>query len=547
MSVTSSEEIQAILSIPTFPLDDSVKTLGWEIVAWMQEMLVQPDGENAGEPFTLTREQINFILWFYAVDEAGKFTYRRGVLRRSKGWGKSPFLGALCLAELCGPVRFSHFDDDGEPAGKQHPMPWVQIAGVSEVQTQNTMTAILALLENAPAVDEYGLDVGMTRIYRPGGGRLIPISASSSTQEGTRPSFVIMDETHHWTEGNGGWALARVIRRNLGKSRDGSARSIETTNAHAPGGDTVAEASYLDYLAIKEGRSKNTDVLYDSREAPGWVELHDEEQLMAGLRAAYGDSIWVDLERIKGEIWDLSTPPEESRRFYLNQIVASRDAWLSPADFDKNYDPDLEPLTEKDTIVLGFDGSLTDDSTALVASRISDGAPFVLGLWENPGGKEGQSWEVDKEIVRGVMDNVMHKYDVIGLFCDVAFWEADVDRWRQMYGEKLLIKATTKHATAYDMRSHQGDTVKAAEALNRALVDGTLPHNGDLALRRHVLNARLRANRWGVTFGKETRESPKKVDLLAAWVLANMARNRVLAEDILSKRRRRTGILVGFG
>src|SRR5690606_1787202 len=147
---------------------DKVKTLAIEIIPWIQTMLVQPDGDDAGGPFKLTREQKNFVCWFYAVDERGRFVYRRAVLRRSKGWGKSPFLGAICLAELCGPMRFSHWDRHGNPVAQPHPMPWVNLAGVSETQTQNTMTVILSMLENSEAVDRYGLDVGLTRIYTPG-------------------------------------------------------------------------------------------------------------------------------------------------------------------------------------------------------------------------------------------------------------------------------------------------------------------------------------------------------------------------------------------
>src|SRR5690606_26823535 len=190
--------MQAITTLPDFPLDGSVKTLGWQVITWIEEMLRQPDGDDAGQPFRLTPEQLRLTLWFYAVDDRGRFVYRRAVFRRSKGHGKSPFLGALCLAELCGPVRFGGWDVNGEPVGVSHPMPWVNLAGVSETQTQNTMTVVLSMLENAPAVDEYGLDVGLTRIFTPGGGRLLPITASSSTQEGARPSFAVMDETHHW-------------------------------------------------------------------------------------------------------------------------------------------------------------------------------------------------------------------------------------------------------------------------------------------------------------------------------------------------------------
>lgn len=563
-----AKRVNAVTSIPEFPLDGSVKTLGWGIISWAESYLLQPDGDDAGEPFAFTREQLNFTLWFYAVDAAGRFTYRRAVLRRAKGWGKSPFLGALALAELCGPVRFGGWGADGEPVGIRHPMPWVVIAGVSETQTENTFSSIRAMAEDSLLVDDYGLDVGLTRIFIPGGGKIVPITASSSTQEGARPSFAIMDETHHWTKSNGGAKLARVVRRNLAKSRDGAARAIETTNAHEPGQESVAEGSYLAWRAIVEGRSKSTGLLYDSREAPGDIDLADERQVMDGLRAAYGDSFWVDLDRILAEIYDPDTPPEEARRFYLNQIVAAADSWVAPAEWHKNRRDDLRPLLfgdpgsrakRGDTVALGFDGSLTDDSTALVAVRIDDGAPFLLGIWEKPEGPAGQGWEVPKDQVRDAVAHVFSTLDVVAFFSDVAYWETDVDAWRDEYGERLLVKATTRHAIGWDMRGHQMDTTRGVEALHRALTDGEVPwgphdllagpaRGGNAAeiLTRHVLNARRRINRWGVYFGKETRESPLKVDALASMTLARMARTRVLADGGLKKHRKSTGRLIGF-
>lgn len=561
--------MKALTTLRPFPTDGSIPTLGWAVVHWIETYLVQPDGDDAGEPFRLTPEQLNFVLWFYALDARGRFRNRRAVLRRAKGWGKSPFLGAICLAELLGPVRFGGWDADGEPIGVPHPAPWVNLAGVSETQTQNTMTVVLAMLENSPALEDYDLDVGLTRIFVDGGrGRLLPIAASSSTQEGARPSFAVMDETHHWTESNGGWKLARVIRRNLAKSRDGSARSIETTNAHEPGHESVAEASFQDHLAIADGRAKASGLLYDSREAPmeATLDLADEAALLAGLRCAYGDATWVDLERIRDEVYDPSTPPEEARRFYLNQIVAAADAWTDPGEYDANETPDLAPLKfaapgewrKGDTVVLGFDGGRTDDSTALLALRVSDGAPFLLGLWERPLGPAGNGWEVDHPAVRETVDFAFSTLDVVAFFSDVKEWETDVDSWRDEYGERLLVKATTRHAVAYDMRAHQADTTRTAEALARAITDGEAPWrahdlvssdagtDGAASLRRHVLNARRRPNRFGVSFGKETRESTKKVDALAAYVLARMARTRVLGENVLSRRRGRVGRLVGY-
>lgn len=62
-------------------------TLGHQIWAWVRENLLSPDSNDYDpQPFTPTFEQWRFVLWWYAVDERGRFVYRRGVLQRLKGW-----------------------------------------------------------------------------------------------------------------------------------------------------------------------------------------------------------------------------------------------------------------------------------------------------------------------------------------------------------------------------------------------------------------------------------------------------------------------------
>jgi hypothetical protein len=58
------------------------KTLGWEVLGWVAEWLTFSDGR----PWMATPEQARFILWFYAIDHRGKFSYRKAVLQRMKGW-----------------------------------------------------------------------------------------------------------------------------------------------------------------------------------------------------------------------------------------------------------------------------------------------------------------------------------------------------------------------------------------------------------------------------------------------------------------------------
>lgn len=63
-------------------------TLGHQAMAWVKDNLLSPDSnEYHQEPWSPTYEQWRFILWWYAIDERGRWLYRRGVLQRMKGWG----------------------------------------------------------------------------------------------------------------------------------------------------------------------------------------------------------------------------------------------------------------------------------------------------------------------------------------------------------------------------------------------------------------------------------------------------------------------------
>jgi len=57
-------------------------TLGWQIAGWTSEYLLGPDSK----PWKFTKEQLRFMLWWFAVDSDGRFVHRKGVLQRLKGW-----------------------------------------------------------------------------------------------------------------------------------------------------------------------------------------------------------------------------------------------------------------------------------------------------------------------------------------------------------------------------------------------------------------------------------------------------------------------------
>jgi hypothetical protein len=84
-------------------------TLGYQAIKWIQENLLADETDEYDKPlpFKLTPEQARFILWFYAIDETGRFVYREVVLQRLKGWGKDPLAAVIAAVEFVGPCRFA--------------------------------------------------------------------------------------------------------------------------------------------------------------------------------------------------------------------------------------------------------------------------------------------------------------------------------------------------------------------------------------------------------------------------------------------------------
>lgn len=514
-----------------------VPTLGWGVLAWGESFLAQPDGMNAGEPWGWTDSQARIVAWWYAVDETGRWLHRRGQIVLPKGSGKSPLAAALCCCELAGEVLFDGFDASGEAVGRPHPSPHVQLAAVSQDQTDNTMSLVLAMLREGEAANEIpGLDLGVTRV-RTRNGKLEPVTASASSREGQRLTAAILDEPHLWTRTNGGIRLAATLRRNLGKM---NGRSVETTNAWVPGEDSVAEltAMYADKVAeqnaggarhvLEEGVLR----FHPKAHVP---DLGDLDALRAGLVSLYRDAPWIDVDRIVSEVLDPSTHPADARRFYLNAVVSAEDALVTGAEWASCEDEDV--LTEGDEITLGFDGSKSDDASVLVAMRVADRFATVIGAQEKPEGKVG--WEVDREMFDGLVTSVFAQYRVVGFYSDVAYFESYVDRWSSEYGSSLVVSASTKSAVGWDMRGRLQQLTAATERLVAGIQDGSVRHDGGSLLRRHVLNARRRPNRWGVSFGKERRDSPRKVDGFAALQLADMARADYVTA--MSKSKQRSG------
>lgn len=492
------------------------RTLGWGVLNWCSKWLAQPDGENKGDRWIFSNEQAMFLLWFYAVDQYGNFLYRRGVLERPKGWGKSPLLAAICCCELLGPVKFSHFDENGQAVGRPFPSSFIQIAAISEDQTDNTMSLVGEMLTDGGAADFYHLDIGLSRVLAPGKRKLSRVTASPRSREGNRPTFVVMDETHLWLPVENGPELANVLRRNLAK---GSGRSIETTNAPVPGQGSVAEMSHDYYESILAGTSFDDMLLFDSREVIV-EDIYDKAQAYPALVEVYGDAAneengWIDLGRIWAEINDPATKEYDARRFYFNQRVQEEAQWIKDHQWEKAR---RDPLTmkKKDLFTLGFKGVTRNGAAAIVACRASDGALFLLGFWEKPTNVPANvDWELPVHLVDAKMRKILSKDSCRYMCADPITLQDVVGRWAVDYPD-----ANDKPTVEEFWINQHLKWYKAIDQFEHAVYDGRVVHGGDFNLTRHVMNAFVEEKTTGYILRKDREYSNRFITAAQAAVLA---------------------------
>mgnify|MGYP001173897340 CR=1 FL=1 len=550
----------AWLTLPPFPVGE-IPTIGFGVIDWVEGWL---HSHLTGAPWVYRSSQVNLILWWYALaDEATperpRWRFRSGVKRGAKGVGKDPLLASLALAEAVGPT-FPVWDGR-RWVGRAHNLALVQIGANSENQAKDPLAVANGMIDRAMAA-EFGADPGILRTQFGTGSRIEVLTFSEASSEGDPATAAYINESHHLKHSNGGHLLAGVARRNVAKGPGGLARILEFTNAHMPGEDSVAEASFDAWQAQVGGRTRRTDILFDSREAPPHLSIHDEDQLMEGLRASYHDAPWVDLERIRDEAHDPRVPVADSIRYFFGSLPTAEAAWADPRKFDACARPE-RVLAEREPIALFLDCSKSGDATTLVGSCISDGHVLALGAWQRPHGDRGRGWLAPRHEVDAAVRATWERFDVWWFGVDpspaaddeteASYWGGLIDEWHRDFADErggVLLWATpgdrTGSAVRFDLRQSQPggrerlrEFTALAEVTAQEIEEGTLSWDGDPILRAHVHNARRRPNAFGISLGKRSRDSTQLVDYAVSMVGARLGRRRLLNAG--KTRSRRTG------
>jgi hypothetical protein len=509
----------------------SNRTLGYAAIDWAMDNLVHA---VTGDPWVPLPEHEEFLLTWYEIDDVGDWVYSQGYLRRARGTAKSPLAAIVASIELAGPCRFGGWDEEGYPIAVPEPVPWVQIMATSVAQTRPIFD-IIANSFSLDAINEYGLEIGREVIIKSGPhkGRLEVIANNARALRGARPTFVAIDETSELVPGNGGHESILRIDGNLDKNPGGRARRLDLSNAFVPGEESVAEAVTFDW-STQVAAWGYSHILFDSLEANPKLRLNVEDELREAIRQAGGDATWLNVDRLVRSARKPGRSISVFRREHLNQITSDEDSLISAQAFDRQAT--ATPLQPGERVTLGFDGSLSGDGTALVAFRFSDRS-FHLLHYQEPNKEEG--WRVDEEQVDEEFRLAMGKYDVWGAACDLHPFESWIMAWNRDFGELMKVSASSTGPLIRDNRSARRDLTLGCESLVGEINSEKIVFEPNLRVRQHWLNAKKAENRYGFSFRKATKNSTKRVDVVAACLMAYLIAQKIEAANIEEPKPRR--------
>jgi phage terminase large subunit-like protein len=207
----------------------------------------------------------------------------------------------------------------------------------------------------------------------------------------------------------------------------------------------------------------------------------------------------------------LRTPESEFRTKRLNQWVSTAEAWLPAGAWD-DCAGEAEPIPDGTEVILGFDGSFSNDSTALVVVTCradEEDAPHVdvVAAWEKPK-DSGNEWRVPIFDVEEEIRKACRRWQVREIVCDPF-------RWARTY--QIL---ESEGLPIVEFPQSPARMVPATQRFFEAVMNKTVTHSGDPRLARHLSNCVIRTDSRGSRLSKDSKGSPRKIDLAVSAVMA---------------------------
>jgi phage terminase large subunit-like protein len=457
---------------------------------------------SAGESIRLRSWQKQLLEEMFVLDENGLFARRTCYFGLARKNGKSALMTGLGLWFLF------NGDDGGE----------VYSCAAEKEQARITFGDARKIIEREPEL------ASMCNIYRdvievPSTGSIWRVlSAEAYSKEGLNASAVLFDEVHALPNRE----LWDVMQLSMASRRQPMMLATTTCGVKSDitGHDSTA------YQLYQYGQKVASGEIVDPTFGMWWWQApmdadHRLEETWVAANPGYGDlNSKADFESMVKR-----TPEAEFRTKRCNQWVSSQNAWL-PAGLWNTLRAEVNVSLDAD-IVLGVDGSFSGDATVIVAVTVpktKEDKPhvFLVKAWEKQP-TDQDDWRVDTLDVERTIIDFCQKYRNTR---EIAF---DPFRWQRTMAVLMESGLPVVEWPSTSVRR----MIPATQKVFDAVTEGTLTHDGNPVLARHLDNCMLKIDNLGARIVKESRASSRRIDAAVAFVIAYDRATSKLDTDIV--------------
>lgn len=471
----------------------SHNTLGDKIADWIEKFM-SPPRKIGDAPFKVLPWQRWFLRHAFELDENKLFRWREVFLQIPRKNGKSFLISGINL----------YFLAHSKP-GEQY-----LLAANSRPQAGIMYDECRRNVDASPAL-RLVLHANANRITNKFTGSFLErVTGDGDGSQGMAPYIASGDELHTWTSKTGASTRGQQLKQSLTTGSTDRAESIFLGITTA--GERLSGVAYESYEQVKGLALGAIPV----ETVTGFVwEAEDEDDISdpevwkkANPNLQAGVMPMAEFEKAYRKALSISTAGFE--RYNLNKWLrgGDRELFISTFHWNEIQDRTLGLIPKGSDICLGFDGSLTDDSTGIVGINPHTGHIELLYGWEKPPGFT--EWWCDPEEVDAAMEKIFKEYNVVKLYADPSRHNIIVDKWRKTWGASIV-----RDIPPTDRRMPE-----LSQNFKEAVYKKDLKHAGENRFTQHFKNA---IETIKGTPNKESKNSARKIDFVACSVLAHGA------------------------
>jgi phage terminase large subunit-like protein len=469
--------------------DELINTRGYEVIDFIETLCHLTEDSIAGktgDKFILRDWQKELLLHLYAEREDGLLKHRRALIGIPRKNGKSALIASLVLEQIVLGVN-----------GGQ-----IYSAAADKEQARIIFKTVRKMIELEPELKDI-LEVYQNTIYNPLTGSVYrALSSESFTKEGLNSTFIVIDELHAQQNRE----LYDVLSLSMGARKEPMLVAITTagTKYDSSGKDSICYSMYNRGIQIAKGEVEDPSFFFAWYQGDEKLNYKDPDNWYIA-NPSLGDVL--SIEDMQSAV--LLTPEAEFKTKRLNLWTEAGQSWIPEDAWKALIKKDRNPIPGEE-VIIGFDGSFSNDSTAVVGWFLGDEKPHlkIIGLWEIPQVDPDPLWSVP---VAEVEQTIISSYRDSGWTVkEICF---DPARWNRTF---MVLDEEGLPVISYPNSAER--MVPATQKFYEAIMNQSFTVDDDDRLARHVANAVTKTSSRGLMIAKANNK--RKIDACVAAIFS---------------------------